>query len=513
MPDRGWTIWDVSGVVLAILILVTVARGHQGFMMDDAYIALRYAINFAESGQLAWNPGERVEGYTNFLFVVALAGLIKLGLPSIATVHIVTYASLLGLVATATFMFRRLAPGESNAPARAIALLALAVTPALAIWTEGGLETVPLAFLLGLGTHLALRAVMEGHGPLSSLLAALPFAMAVLTRNDAVIFVAGIGLGLIIGTKGAMGWRILRACLTTLPALAALGAHMLWRMDYYGEILPLTAHAKLGVPTEAWGHHALNYLLLAVFAAGTVYAGLIAVAIRTVLGRVPRRALILLVPVIAHMIYVAGVGGDFMPGARFFAILVLPSAALLLIAIAEVTILKQLVIGTNTVALLYVLGTPLQNQPADPVVMHGKAVGAHIAQTWPDGSVVALNTAGAIPHFAPGMLYIDMLGLNDPVIAKREPVPILSPRQRSPEHAKGDSAFVLSRQPDFIVLGRADGTTADNPFYLSDFELVASAEFDRCYRMEVESLQLPDVRGAGDMQNPFPFTYFRRLCP
>ena len=42
------------------------------FIQDDAYTSFRYAKNFAEGNGLVYNIGERVEGYTSFLFVVSI---------------------------------------------------------------------------------------------------------------------------------------------------------------------------------------------------------------------------------------------------------------------------------------------------------------------------------------------------------------------------------------------------------------------------------------------------------
>ena len=38
-------------------------------------ISMRYGRNLAEGYGLVWNPGERVEGYTNFLWTVIMAGV------------------------------------------------------------------------------------------------------------------------------------------------------------------------------------------------------------------------------------------------------------------------------------------------------------------------------------------------------------------------------------------------------------------------------------------------------
>ena len=49
------------------------------FVCDDAFIAFRYARNLADGHGLVFNRGERVEGFTDFLWVLELAGLWRLG--------------------------------------------------------------------------------------------------------------------------------------------------------------------------------------------------------------------------------------------------------------------------------------------------------------------------------------------------------------------------------------------------------------------------------------------------
>ena len=43
------------------------------FLSEDCFISFRYARNLVDGNGLVWNPGERVEGYTNFLWVLILA--------------------------------------------------------------------------------------------------------------------------------------------------------------------------------------------------------------------------------------------------------------------------------------------------------------------------------------------------------------------------------------------------------------------------------------------------------
>ena len=44
-------------------------------LCNDAFISFRYARNLLEGHGLVFNPGEYVEGYSNFLWVLELAAL------------------------------------------------------------------------------------------------------------------------------------------------------------------------------------------------------------------------------------------------------------------------------------------------------------------------------------------------------------------------------------------------------------------------------------------------------
>ena len=63
------------------------------FVTDDAFISFVYAKNLVEHGALVFNLGERVEGYTNFLWTVILAGAIKLGLDPVLCAKLLGAAS------------------------------------------------------------------------------------------------------------------------------------------------------------------------------------------------------------------------------------------------------------------------------------------------------------------------------------------------------------------------------------------------------------------------------------
>jgi hypothetical protein len=144
----------------------------------------------------------------------------------------------------------------------------------------------------------------------------------------------------------------------------------------------------------------------------------------------------------------------------------------------------------------------------DPAAFIGTIVGRHISTAWPQGSLVALNTAGSTPYYAPGHRYIDMLGLNDAHIARRRVDAVEMAWQRAPGHLKGDGAYVLGRRPDYIIVGPSEGSAIADPWFLSDLEMARLPEFARDYAMRQVRLGLEGERVSRD---GLVFTYYERI--
>src|SRR4029450_300392 len=67
-----------AGFLLSAVLLVLHARMYWGYSVDDAFISMRYGKNLADGNGLVYNPGERVEGYSNLAWTLILAGLHKI---------------------------------------------------------------------------------------------------------------------------------------------------------------------------------------------------------------------------------------------------------------------------------------------------------------------------------------------------------------------------------------------------------------------------------------------------
>ena len=504
--------WDAIGFASGLILFVLNLWRHRLFVHDDTYISLRYARNLAEHAELTWNLGERIEGYTNFLHVVASAGLIRLGLDPLVAAQLLNVGAAVLLLASAAWAARLVAPQRPIARAAAIAMLG--ATPGVAVWVLGGLEAVTASALLGLGI-VGVLLIVSGNRTRGAVLAIIAFSLAVLTRLDTAVFIAGAGLGLLLVPSLPGRSRLVLATLVVGVPAATAFAHMGWRYSYYGELLPLTFYAKTGVAIVPRLSFFPGYVATSLFPALIVTLGFLGLLGASFWRGAPDLVRVLGVPMLAYVAYVAWAGGDHMLGARLFLPVLVPAAMLVLLA--SLALSQARAQTAMLTALILVLAAGFQFRPLkqDDAAFFGRLVGKFIADQLPAGSTIALHTAGSTPYFASDNTFIDMLGLNDPHIARRNPVPMRAPWQAIPGHGKGDGDYVIARQPDYIILGPAGGIPVDaEPWFLTDVELAENAAFARCYDKQKINLDLQDAaKHKGRPTNwPILFTYYMRTC-
>ncbi|MEM8870654.1 MAG: hypothetical protein AAGE38_09665 [Pseudomonadota bacterium] len=481
----------------------------QWFIHDDALISLRYAQNLIDHGVLHWNVGEPVEGYTNFLFILLCAGLMAVGIGPIAAAQILNATALIGIAATFGSMVRR----QTGAAPTLIGLGVAIPSLPLILWSFGGLEAPLLALWVLLMCALMLDALTIEPRTGRTLLTALVAALAYLTRPDAAIFAVVAALYLLVATGP---WRRGIGAAVQFSALfgAVILAHTLWRFQIYGDLLPNTFYAKATGITGIGGGQGLAYLtgftLQPPFIPVLAFAALL-------IGRAsPARLPVFfcLTAMALYTSYIARVGGDHMAQYRLFVPLIPLAGLMVAHAIAARTRWTTAVALMLAAALPAQLLTPAGRTPAeiDPAAFVGTIVGEYIAESWPPGTSIALNTAGSAPFLNPDKQFIDMLGLNDATISRRKVTRLEAPGQIWSGHAKGDGAYVLSRRPDYIILGFADGADAAKPVFLSDLEIARDPRFAECYeRRQTDIPYDPAYQRRGpDRTNPLVFTYYQR---
>src|SRR6266850_1885798 len=225
--------WVLAGAAL-VLGLVTAA----GFRWthDDAYISFRYADHLLRGMGLVFNAGERVEGYTNFLWTLWCALGMRLGATPEAWANITgiaCYGATLAILSALSWSRREV----RDTLVLPIAALGLAMHREACIFATGGLETSLFMLLATAGYAVLTTRVLTCR---RAALAGVVFGLATLTRPDGLVLAAFAGLWLVWDTRPRVAPAVAFAC--TLATL--LVPYLAWKLVYYGELLPNSYHAQ-----------------------------------------------------------------------------------------------------------------------------------------------------------------------------------------------------------------------------------------------------------------------------
>ncbi|MCA9752315.1 MAG: tetratricopeptide repeat protein [Gemmatimonadetes bacterium] len=483
-PRRG--AWPVAGVLLALVIVAFVAHAWEfQYTQDDAYISLRYARNLVRGDGLVFNPGERVEGYSNFAWTMLLSACLRAGLPPIETSRWLGVAfAVLGILSAARL--GRALEGRWGVTSVGAAAL-LAGCSALALWSTGGLETGLFLFLV---TTALERGLSPGVGERARVLAPLLFALAALTRPEGP-FVFAMWFAIRAhdtwrgGPTAASGG--VRTLLRDVALFAApLVPYAAWKLWYYGDLLPNTYYAKAGTSWE-YVRRGIDYALefaraYALFGAVPLLA--IWAAVRTGWKGLEIRLLAIW---LGYATYIVVIGGDVLHVHRFW-LAILPIGCVL-VARGTGLAAARLVRGSAPATLLAALaiavmiGTGLsrnwsfvmmrRNQEIG-LVQNMAETGRWLARHFDRDATIAITTIGAISYES-DLRVIDMLGLTDREIAHDpDPVPGLQDTWRE---IKYNAASVLRREPDAILF-----STGIRPSSAAEKSLFLYESFDRDYR-------------------------------
>lgn len=207
--------------------------------LDDGYIGYRYAENLAHGEGLVFNPGERVEGYSNLLFVLAVAPGCWLTDRDGVYFYVVLMNIACALGALTLFseeLRRRL--GERCAVAGAM-LFALC----LPFWAvvAGGLETSPHLLIL-LAIWIWVERVAADPSPRGTVALAVFCVLSLLVRLDGFL-IPGIAILYLLLRR-----RVRPALICAATLAVAMRACELWRLEYYGALLPTADYLKVSGP-------------------------------------------------------------------------------------------------------------------------------------------------------------------------------------------------------------------------------------------------------------------------
>jgi tetratricopeptide (TPR) repeat protein len=459
---------------------------HFEFIQDDSFITFRYIRNLVQGHGLVWNIGERVEGYTTFLWTILLA------IPAYLGIDLITASQWLGVafgIAVIYFMFRMthvLHPGTEQPLFALVGGAFFAANSAAAYWSISGMETSMFAFLLLLGCLFFLR---ERFAPAGFGYTPLIFVLLSLTRPEGM-FLFGLAMlfylvEVLRGKEISRPAGIKRIVVWSLMYAIPIGLFMAWRLSYYGYLFPNTYYAKAGISAE---YFAAGIEYLQTFASTYLTWGLLMLLpVFALLRRGWKSAL--LFPayiVLAYTGYIVTVGGDVLPAFRFF-IPILPLVYLLVQeGIREVYVLAKKNADILGMAVLAGAGLLLYLTYSGPyeyvreywtrengLVAKMTETGNWLKRHASPNTVIAASTIGAIGYYSDVTL-VDMLGLTDETIA-HEPEKIFGVKSGWRER-NYNVTYVLGRKPDYILF-----STGIKPSAFAERALFTHQEFRRSY--------------------------------
>ena len=213
---------------------------------DDIFIGFRYVQNFLNGNGMVYNAGERVEGYTDFLWIILISLFSWLKLSPLITVQFLGILSSLGTLIIFSIITHKLNNQKNHFIVPFIGL-SLALNYDYNVWATSGLETAFFGFLLSAAFYSYFFSTYKEVKKIFFL--GLFLCLAMLTRPDAILILALSNILLLVQ-------QIMRRVKTTniiskifylnFACVLIYIPYFIWRFQYYGFLFPNTYYDKLG---------------------------------------------------------------------------------------------------------------------------------------------------------------------------------------------------------------------------------------------------------------------------
>lgn len=335
--------------MLAIFIALLIQTSWVG---DDAFITIRTADNFVHGYGLRWNVNERVQAFTNPLWMFLVSEAYAISGNSHLTLMF------LSIIVSSIAIFLLLLKIPQNDFGLLLAFAILILSKAFIDYSSSGLENP--------ATHLILVAFailyLRPEHPVSNqriFLLSLLTGLGAFNRMDTILF--------FLPALFSILWQQ-RNRKTLYWVLAGLAPFILWEvfsLIYYGFLLPNTYYAKLhaGAPIQDLMIQGLLYFFNSLGWDPITLTVTISALTLTFIGTNPREKLLAL-GVCLYLGYIISIGGDFMSG-RFFTAPLFLSVVLLVRRAQDSSTLEKW-IWISLVLLLGLLLAPIKSF-SDPI--------------------------------------------------------------------------------------------------------------------------------------------------
>ena len=503
-----------AGLILLCIVFIVICNNNR-FIQDDAFISFRYVQNFVDGHGLVFNIGERVEGYTNLLWVLILSALVRmnfdigntaqtLSLAFGVLVLVMTYllSGLIRIKGDIETKYAKKSKTESVDSSTGffdlIPSALLVFTGSFVFWAISGMETTMFISFCLLGIYYYIK---DKDLPTPNYKFPIFILLATLTRPEGMYFFGLILIhrfGLLFMEKRGEGLKEFfskKNLISYLVYVIPVIFYFVIRYSYYGYLFPNTYYAKTGLSSqyitagiEYFMKFFSSYLLYGVILVAPVYL------FRKKENFFEISLFYLLI--VSFILYVISVGGDVLKQNRFF----LPILPMLYILFAKFLtdlyykfsknlgkgIAFASVLIISTVICYYYYTSQKENLQSEIASENGLVEKMKITGNWFKNKqreagrplVLAATTIGAVSYFAGSdVVVIDNLGLTDKEIAHNpKPVPEISAEVLGWKERNYNADYVMSRNPDYVYF-----STGIKPSAYGERALFTTKEFIQGY--------------------------------
>lgn|GEM_PF-1099201 len=428
------------------------------YSMDDVFISMRFAANFANGLGLVWNEGEFVQGYSNLGWTLYLAIFewLKVEKSLTPAIPIITNYVLHLLISLTVFVILK-----RYLPTLFATIYAVCVIICHGLFMSGmwGFETIAqsLCFLL-----CGLPLFLENTSVRRAAKALIPIAtvVAIVLRLDSLAFFFGFFACLAFKGKTDRDLRALAISVATFGTLAFVGV-VVWQHWYYGDWLPNTYYLKASDDSRDLLRGMRSYLNFVCFQGGAIPVVTIVFSLY-VDKNLWKKHFPTFLPILSVAMYDVWTGGDYFHFERFAAMAApydilwagrmfadcLRSDSFQDASNQNPISLTDLYRFAPVPALLFVFALVSQSQRIYTDVSHSDRhfydsvieTGLKLnSMTDIKGGPVAVFTAGILPYYNLHLTFHDMLGKVDRHVAR-----LPARKGLEPGHNKYDFDYSLN---------------------------------------------------------------------
>jgi len=477
------------GVAAGVLLVVGFVRAWPD-TIDDAYITFRYVDNVLAGKGLCYNPGDRVEGYSNPLLLFLLIPAGAAGLSLVGASRAIGLLAFVLCIAGAGGLTARLGGRRWQI---ALAMILTVGQFPLLYYSMTGLETGLFAALI---VAALWRYFAAGHRV--DWLGAIFWVAVALSRPEGILYPALLGVLETVraAREGPRRGTRIQSMAWLLAVAAAFGLFLLWRHAYFGTWLPNTFVAKQPgtaalLPAENGWVLSVRYLIEFVWQMGLFLPLLAFGTLQPADSR--RETAPVWVVVAAGVMFGLYTGGDWMPASRYLLPVFVPLLVLGLLGLGASAewladrlrpALLRFVTWIPVVAALVipalVLSTFFTLRDYNPYhIMNAedcKSAALEMRRMLGTNKSIVAHRIGALGYFS-GMEVIDLFGLVDRRIAE---IVADNPQYHPITNRGADvpalNAYLAQKKPDLVLVLSYRASTV-NGFVLYGHQYVHRATF------------------------------------